>query len=122
MQIRVHANQSIHGPGSLEPWVQQALEPALGRFAPDITALEVHLSDVNASRVTADHKRCTIEARVRGREPVAVRHQAERLDEALQGACDKLRRALERELGRLRDPEHRQRASIRHGNDPGGGA
>ena len=115
MQIRVHANHTISTSGSLEPWAQASISPALGRFAEDITAVEVHLSDINAGRVSADHKRCNIEARVRGREPVAVQHKAERLDEALQGACDKLRRALERELGKLRDPQHRQRESIRHG-------
>ena len=113
MQIQVRSNQSVQTPASLEAWARGELDTALARFGDELTSLEVHLEDVKASRLSADHKRCTLEARLRGHEPVAVQHAAERLDEALRGACDKLLRSLDRTLARQRDATHRQRTSIR---------
>jgi hypothetical protein len=42
-----------------------------------------------------------IEARVEGRQPIAVTYQADTLDEAVSGALDKLTSSLETILGRL---------------------
>lgn len=113
MQIQVRANHTVQTPASLEAWARAELGPDLARFADQISSLEVHLEDTNAARTSADHKRCTLEARLHGREPVAVQHAAERLDEALYGARDKLQRSLERALARQYDATHRQRDSIR---------
>lgn len=119
MQIQVHANHTVQTSASLEQWARAELAQALGRFGDELTALDVHLADINSDRVSADHKRCTLEARLNGRAPLAVHHQAERLDEALRGACDKLRRALDRERAKLRDAQHRRRDSIRRDAPPG---
>ena len=45
--------------------------------------------------------RCLLEARPTGRQPLAVSHQAATLVEAVDGAADKLKRAMESLLGRL---------------------
>ena len=47
--------------------------------------------------------RCVMEARLEGRQPAAVTHQAATLDNAIKGAADKLARLIESTLGRLRD-------------------
>ena len=44
-----------------------------------------------------------MEARLEGRQPTAVTHQAATLHEAVDGAADKLAASLESTLGRLRD-------------------
>lgn len=103
---------------SLEEWARQELSRGLERFQDEVSSLEVHLADINSTRTSDNHKRCTIEARLGGRDPVAVHHQAERLDEALHGALEKLKRSLERELGKVRDLTHRKRESIRRGTEP----
>lgn len=117
MQIQVHANHTVNTSASLEAWARQALTEGLERFRGEISSLEVHLADINGERRSEDHKRCLLEARLLGRSPLAVRHQAERLDEALQGACDKLRRALDRELGKQQD-QRQARDTIRRGAGP----
>jgi hypothetical protein len=43
-----------------------------------------------------------MEARVGGVKPIAVKHQAPTLLEAIEGAADKLERAVEHSLARLR--------------------
>jgi len=44
-----------------------------------------------------------LEARIEGRQPIAVTHQAASLDQAVDGAAGKLTRLIESDLGRLRD-------------------
>jgi hypothetical protein len=44
-----------------------------------------------------------MEARLEGRQPVAVTHQAATMDQAVDGAADKLARLIENTLGRLCD-------------------
>jgi ribosome-associated translation inhibitor RaiA len=44
-----------------------------------------------------------MEARLEGHQPIAVTHEAETIDQAIDGAADKLKRLLDHTLGRLRD-------------------
>lgn len=118
MLIQVRSNHTVQTSASLEQWVRKELTRALERFQDELSSLEVHLADINSGRVSEDHKRCAIEARLNGRDPVAVHHQAERLDDALHGAVDKLKRSLERELGKQHDLNHRRRESIRRSSEP----
>jgi hypothetical protein len=49
-----------------------------------------------------------MEARLEGRQPVAVTHQAATLDQAVEGAAHKLARLIESTLGRLHDQAGRR--------------
>jgi hypothetical protein len=49
-----------------------------------------------------------MEARLEGRLPVAVTHQAATLDQAVEGAAHKLARLIESTLGRLHDQASRR--------------
>jgi ribosome-associated translation inhibitor RaiA len=64
----------------------------------------MHLGDENSSaKGGGNDKRCMIEARVDGRPPIAVTAQAPTLDEAMDGAADKIERSLASDFERLRD-------------------
>lgn len=116
MQVQVNANNSVRTHESLERWAREELTASLRRFGNDITSVEVHLSDENSDRISPDHKRCMLEARLANYAPVAVNHQAGSLDEAFHGAIEKLRRALDHTFGKLRD--QRDRSSIRRADKP----
>lgn len=93
-----------------DPAVRQTasdLERSLQRFASEITRVEVHFQDANADKTGADDKRCAIEVRVRGQDPMAVTNTAATLTAAFNGARDKLLSMLDRRLGRLREPVRR---------------
>ncbi len=62
--------------------------------------MEVHVSDVNGPKSGQDNKRCVMEARLEGRKPTAVTHQATTLEQAVDGAANKLKRSIESTLGR----------------------
>ncbi len=111
MQIQVNTDDHIEGHEGLVHWVETGVNHAFGRFSEYITRVEVHLSDEDSDKSGGSDKRCLIEARLAGRQPVAVSHQAVSLNAAFSGATDKLKRSLESSLGRLKD--HHGHDSIR---------
>ena len=108
MQVQVHTNDHIQGGESLALWIQEEAAARLARFREHITRVEVFLTDVDAGKSGVNDKRCRLEARVTGRQPVAVTDEADKMANAFIGAVDKLARALDADLGRAKD---------RHGRD-----
>lgn len=108
MQVQINTDRHIVGDEQLAREVETALVKALDRFTDQITRLEVHLGDENSNHKSgADDKRCMIEARLRGLQPIAATHQAPTIDLAVAGAAEKLKRALDSTLGRLSDKRAR---------------
>ena len=105
MQIQIHTDHNIEGREALSAHVTGVVESALGRFRERLTRVDVHLSDQNGGKGGEDDKRCMLEARLAGRPPTAVSHQAASLDQALDGAIDKLKGTLDTTIGR--EQEHR---------------
>lgn len=108
MQIQINTDNHVQGDESLNAWAEQELRDRLGRFGDSITRIEVHLSDVNGARIGGQDKRCKVEARLAGRQPVVVSHDAGKVADALFGAVDKLQRLLDTALGRARDAAGRE--------------
>jgi ribosome-associated translation inhibitor RaiA len=103
MQIQVSTDNHIDGREAVQKYVQSIVEDTLGRFGDRITRVEVHLSDQNADKGGEDDKRCTIEARLEGRQPMAATHDAGTLHDAVDGAAEKLKHALEHFVGRQQE-------------------
>ena len=111
MQIQMNTDDNIEGHEALATEVSSVVESALNRFSDHITRVEVHLSDENSEKKGGnDDMRCMMEARIEGRQPIAVTHQTANLDQAVDGAADKLTRLLESTIGRLRDQKSRRTA------------
>ena len=109
MQVQINTDRNIEGREALADQVRGVVESALSRFSDHITRVEVHLSDENSDKKGGDDEmRCMMEARIEGRQPIAVTHQAASLDQAVDGAADKLTRLIESTLGRLRDQKRRR--------------
>lgn len=105
MKIQLNTDVHIDGTEALAAQVNATVEQALKRFSEHVTRVEVHLSDENAGKSGQQDQRCMLEARLEGRQPVAVTDQAATLEQAVQGAAQKLARLLDSTLGRLH--EHR---------------
>jgi len=74
----------------------------LGHFSKHITRVEVHLRDENSgSKSGTEDKRCLMEVRLRDHQPIAVSHHASILEQAVDGAANKMKRLLASTLGRL---------------------
>ena len=108
MQILVNTDHNIEGHDGLRRHVESLVEGTFGRFGERITRIEVHLTDENSGAKAGDNdKRCAMEARVAGIPPVTVTHSAGSIDQAIEGAADKLERTLDSTLERRDD--HRGR-------------
>jgi ribosome-associated translation inhibitor RaiA len=101
MRVQLNTDRHIAAHDELAHQIETVMEGTVGRFADQITRVEVHLSDENSQKGGGDDKRCMLEARLAGLEPIAVSHQAATLPQAIDGAAKKLARALERTLERL---------------------
>ena len=115
MQIQLNTDHNIEGHEALAAQVSSVVEIALSRFSEHITRVEVHLNDENSDKKGGnDDIRCLMEARFEGRQPIAVTHQAASLDQAVDGAVDKLTRLIESTLGRLRNAESHRADPLPH--------
>ena len=104
MQIHINTDRNIDGREALSAHISSEIEQALNRFSELITRVEVHLSDENSDKKGGkDGLKCVIEARLEGRQPLAVTHQATTLEQAFSGAADKLARLIESSIGRSGD-------------------
>jgi ribosome-associated translation inhibitor RaiA len=83
--------------------LDKLLSEELDRFSEHITRLEVHLSDENGSKDAINDKKCLLEARLEGRQPIVVTQVANNYEQAVHGAIDKLKSSLTTITGRLRN-------------------
>jgi ribosome-associated translation inhibitor RaiA len=103
VQIQINTDRNIEGNATLNEKIDATLRQGLDRFLDRITRLEVHLSDEDGSaKSKSDDKRCRLEARLAGVQPILVSHEAPSVDLAVDGALTKLERALDTVVGKLR--------------------
>lgn len=117
MQVQVHADDSIHGGESLAQWAQEEINAKMARLKEYVVRVEVFLTGVDALKTTGGPgKRCVLETRATGRPPIAVNAEAEKVKDAFNAAIEKLRRAVETDLGKVKDKNLRE--SVRGVDDP----
>ena len=103
MTIQLNTDKNLRVHEEFGTKLDDLLSQELSRFSEHITRLEVHLSDENGSKESANDKRCLLEARLEGRQPMAVTALANTYELAVNTAIDKLKAALDTILGRLRN-------------------
>jgi|JI10StandDraft_1071094.scaffolds.fasta_scaffold12211_3 hypothetical protein len=101
MHIQVNTDSHVLGQERLVAHARSVVEGALERFHDRITRVEVHLTDGNSEKSGTNDKRCVLEARLEGRKPTAVTHEAATIEDALEGAAKRLAKVLEHTIGRL---------------------
>ena len=109
MQIQINTDRHLQGSEAREQWASGVVGAAMANFEDSVTRVEVHLSDENAGKGGDAAFRTVMEARVNGRAPIAVTHDAPSLDSAVNGAVHKLVRATEHALGRADKHAHETR-------------
>lgn len=103
MQIQVNSDKNVESGERLVAHVTGEVSRILERFSGRLTRVEVHLSDENGDKSGSLDKRCVMEARPSGLQPIAVTHQGATLEEAYLGAAHKLQGLLASTFGRIQD-------------------
>jgi len=107
MQIQVNTDNHIAGSADRTRQIEELITTALERFRDRITRVEVHLTDESGPKNRPNDKRCVMEARPAGLQPISVSDDASTIEQAVSGAIAKLEKLVERTLERLNDPRGR---------------
>mgnify|MGYP002660813931 CR=1 FL=1 len=121
MKIQINTDNNIKASEELVERFSNDVASALENVSRHVTRVEVHLSDENAGKGGPHDQRCMMEARLEGRQPIAVTDEAATLDSALHGACHKLVRMIsdivDAKRDRNRRPDHRDGDVSAHSED-----
>jgi hypothetical protein len=103
MQIQINTDHNIKESEALRVKFIELIKIELKNFSSHISRLEVHFTDENGNKIGQMDKKCLIEARIEGRQPIAVNNHSNTEDLALDGAIEKLKHSLTSILGALRN-------------------
>ncbi len=95
MQVLLNTDPNVDGRVQMSEHLEAVVKDALGRFGEQVTRVEAHLADTHSQAKThGDEIHCTLEARLKGRDPVVVKDHAGTAHQAISGAVGKLKRAI----------------------------
>ncbi len=103
MTIQINSDNNITGTEGLSSFVESTVAETLKRFDNQITRVEVHLNDENSYKSGINDKRCMLESRLEGMQPIAVTAHCDTIQAALKGALGKLKSSLDTTLGKLQN-------------------
>lgn len=101
MQVQFQTDNHIEGTEAMAQWASSSIKSALARFSDQITRVQVHVSDENAGKKNKeDSIQCTLEVRLDGFHPLGLKHHGPNLNQAIEGAAEKMVRLIESTLGK----------------------
>ncbi len=103
MKILINTDKTINGNEKHQAYFTELIATELDRFDSYISRIEVHLSDQNGKKEGWDDILCLIEARLEGKQPIAISNQANTTKLAVSGAIEKLKASLETIVGRMQN-------------------
>jgi ribosome-associated translation inhibitor RaiA len=110
MIILINTDHNIDGDDALTRAIEATVRGTLDRFSEQLTRVSIHLSDENSDKkFGTEDMRCMLEARLAGLQPISVSHSAGSVEQAVDGAVEKLKNSLESTIGRLDHSDRRER-------------
>ena len=103
MQIQINTDHTIKENEASREEFTRLITVELKNFSQHITRIEVHFTDENGNKTGLLDKKCLMEARIEGRQPIAVNDRSNTEALALDGAIEKLKHALAAILGSLKN-------------------
>jgi hypothetical protein len=103
MKIQFNTDKTITGNEKDQLYFNSLIADGLENFESYISRIEVHLSDENGKKEGLNSKRCLLETRLEGKQPIAVSCLEDTVELAVSGAIDKLTASIETIIGRRKD-------------------
>lgn len=98
MQIQIHTH-GVSSSDAVSERLKSEIETSLSLFKDQITRVEAHLHDDNGPKHGKD-KRCVLEIRLAGHQPIAVEAEDADLYQAITAAAGKAERAVRHKIER----------------------
>lgn len=104
MIIQVNTDNHIEGKEGMNTYINNLFNEKLARFDAHLTRIEVHLSDENGSgKAGSDDKKCNIEARLEGLDPIFASAQSDDISKAIHTALGKIKNGIEHHLDKVKN-------------------
>ena len=103
MTIQINTDNNLNVHEAFGNKLEDLLSEELSRFSEHITRLEVHLSDENGSKHGLNDKKCLLEARLAGKQPIVVKEEGNDYEQAVHGAIRKLKASLDTIMGKSKN-------------------
>jgi hypothetical protein len=94
MTIQINTDHNVYENESEITSLKKLVQSSLEKYSEHITRIEIHLSDENGNKKGVKDKRCMLEARLEGRQPIAVVSYENTIVEALNDAIKKITSSL----------------------------
>lgn len=102
MEILINTDHNIEGTAQMRVYFQEQIETQFERFREHLSRIEVKISDENGDKKSENDKRCVLEARIKGMQPIAVTSFGNTVEKAFNTAADKMKTSLDSTIGKLR--------------------
>lgn len=102
MEVLINSDNNVESSIDFKNDFREQLLHSLRRFDGYITRFEVFFSDESSNKETINDHKCVIEARMKGRDPERVSHNANSAKDAFNGAVDKMKTVLDRVVDQQR--------------------
>lgn len=103
MTIQFNTDNHVSGnQAHVQPLIAE-IEHGLKHFSDHITRVEVHLHDENGNKNAPGDKRCMLETRLQGKQPIAVSHNGDSHEDAVKGAVERMKTMLDRAISKMRE-------------------
>lgn len=104
MIIQFNTDHNIDGTESFAGTFTELITTELSRYSSYITRVEAHLADEDGSGKDGKNDiRCVLEARLEGRQPIAVTTHADTHYSAVEDALEKLKASLNTITGKMKE-------------------
>ncbi|MFT5337947.1 MAG: ribosome-associated translation inhibitor RaiA [Sphingobacteriales bacterium] len=100
MTIQINTDKTLTVEERSSDFFSSQISKSLERFESHITRIEVHLKNENGNKEGFKDVSCLLEARMEGRQPIAITNHGDTMDLALSGAIDKIKAAIETIIGK----------------------
>ena len=101
MTIQINTDKNVTGESRTEQYFSGQIEKELDRFAEHVTRVEVFFADENGDKNSPDDKICKIEARMEGRQPIAVTAKDDIIEKAFNSALGKVKSSMNTIVGKM---------------------
>jgi ribosomal subunit interface protein len=102
MEIILNTDNNMSGTEEMRAFHKANIANALERYNGHLTRIEVKISDEDGSKNSGNDKRCVIEVRPKGLQPIAVTGRGDSVKKAVDEAINKIKSSLDTVRGQLK--------------------
>lgn len=102
MEILINTDNNINGSAQMIAYFKEETKTSFERFSEHLSRIEIKISDENGDKSGENDKRCVLESRIKGMQPMAVTGFGSAVEKAFQAAVDKMKTSLDSKIGKLK--------------------